>query len=213
MGPLTLALVLVCVGITLAGDKSRELLDQLYMTHFWIDGAYLKWVPGLPEIRAGQVWRLITPIFIHAGAAHLIFNSLAMLDLGSMVEARRGSLRLLLLVLVLAVASNLGQYYLELPNFREWPLHFRHGAPNFCGISGVAFGLMGYVWMKSRFDPESGFFLHRQAVIMMMAWFVICLLGVIPGVNFANTAHSVGLLVGVIWGYASSWISKRPRPA
>jgi len=81
-------------------------------------------------------------------------------------------------------------------------LHFQRGGPLFGGISGVAFGLFGYIWMKARFDPGSGFFLHRQAVMMMMVWFVICLLGIIPRV--ANTAHTVGLLVGVIWGYLSS---------
>jgi GlpG protein len=211
MGPLTVALVLTCVAVGLFSrlGSNKQVLDVFYITHFVIDGLSIKWIPGLPEIRHGQVWRLITPIFIHFGPAHLIFNMLAMLDLGSMVEARKGSGRLAILVLVLAVVSNLAQYFVEIPqlNLSTWTFHFRGPMPNFGGISGVAFGLLGYIWMKSRFDPASGFFLHRQAVTMMLVWFVICLVGIIPGI--ANSAHAAGLVLGVIWGYLSSLRAKR----
>ena len=207
IGPLTVMLVVACVAVAVMSKmgSNREVLRSLFITQFNFDGSYIEWAPGLPEIRTGQIWRLITPIFIHFGAPHLIFNMLATLDLGSMVEARKGTLRFALLVLVIGVVSNLAQYSFEMPQLSS--LHFRRGAPNFGGISGVAFGLFGYIWMKSRFDPGSGFFLHRQAVMMMMVWFVICLLGIIPGISFANTAHTVGLLMGVVWGYLSS-----PRP-
>jgi rhomboid protease GlpG len=210
IGPLTVALVLVCVGVTIAGATSNHFFDLFYITQFEFRGSQIVWLGGLPEIMHGQVWRLITPIFIHAGAVHLIFNSLAMLDLGSMVESRRGSLRLLVLVIVLAIVSNLAQYWIELPTFKDFSLKYLRGTPNFCGISGVAFGLMGYIWMKSRFDPDSGFFLNRQAVTMMMVWFAICFAGVLP-VNFANTAHTAGLLMGMGIGYGSSLLSRRRR--
>ena len=209
IGRLTLLLVVACVVVAALSrvGANREALRALFITQFNFDGAFIEWAPGLQEIRHGQVWRLITPIFIHFGAPHLIFNMLAMLDLGSMVESRKGSLRLGLLVLVIGIASNVAQYSFEMPHLGS--LHFRRGAPNFGGISGVAFGLFGYIWMKSRFDPGSGFFLHGQAVLMMMVWYVICLLGLIPGISFANTAHTVGLLIGMAWGYLSSLRAKR----
>jgi len=211
MGPLTLAIVLACVCVTVMGGKKPEFLDHLYITAFWVEGGSWVWHPGLPEIRHGEWWRLITPIFMHGGLVHLAFNSLAMLDLGSMIEARRGSLRLAGLVLVLAIASNLAQYAFSIPSLKDWsnipPSERFLGGPAFVGISGVAFGLMGYIWMKSRFDPNSGLFMPRQSVAMMLIWFGLCIVGVIG--HIANTAHTVGLLLGMAIGYGSSLLSRR----
>ena len=95
------------------------------------------------------------------------------------------AVKLGLLVVVIGVTSNLGQNY--------W------AGPFFCGMSGVVYGLLGYVWMKSKFDPATGVFLHPNTVAMMLIWFVLCLGRVIP--NVANGAHAVGLGLGVLWGF------------
>jgi len=211
MGPFTLAVVLACVAITIYTSKHSDFAQRLYITSYWIEGNLLAWHPGLPEIRNGELWRLITPIFMHGGLVHLAFNALAMLDLGSMIEARRGSLRLAGLIIVLAIASNLAQYAFSIPSLKDWPdippdQRFR-GGPAFVGISGVAFCLMGYIWMKSRFDPNSGLFMPRQSVAMMLVWFGLCIVGVIP--HIANTAHTAGLLLGMAIGYGSSLLVRR----
>jgi GlpG protein len=68
-------------------------------------------------------------------------------------------------------------------------------------MSGVDYGLFGYVWMKSRFDPGSGLFIHPTTVFLMMAWLLLCMT---PGsvVHAANAAHLVGLGMGLAIGYA-----------
>ena len=75
------------------------------------------------------------------------------------------------------------------------------------GMSGVVYGLLGYAWMKGRFDPGSGLLLHPQTVAMMLIWFFLCLTGLMG--NIANTAHAVGLVLGIAWGYASSQMAHR----
>src|ERR1043165_2865925 len=199
IGPLTLILcgasVLVWGLMWLQPDQ--KFLNNFWITQFRIDAGYIRWTAGLPEIAHGQVWRLITPIFIHAWPSpfHLFFNIYAMVILGAMIEGRQGALLLGSLVLVIAVLSNLAQYYVS--------------GPNFCGISGVVYGLLGYIWMKGKFDPASGFYLHPQTVTMMLLWFFLCLAKVIP--NIANTVHGVGLAVGVIWGFLASVPAVRNR--
>jgi GlpG protein len=116
-------------------------------------------------------------------------------DLGSMIEQRRGSWRFLVLVLVIAAVSNTAQYH--------------YGYWRFGGMSGVVYGLLGYAWIKGRFDPNSGLFVHSQTMTMMMVWFFLCLFKFIP--NVANTAHAVGLGVGLAAGYISSVISNARR--
>jgi membrane associated rhomboid family serine protease len=143
---------------------------------------------GLAEVRSGQIWRLLTPIFLHFGVLHVLFNMMWLADLGSMIEARQSSLRLGLLVLVIGCGSNFGQYLV--------------GGPIFGGMSGVVYGLLGYIWMRGKFDPASGLFLHQSTVLMMMIWFVVCFTGLVGHV--ANAAHAVGLGMGVAWGYLSS---------
>jgi GlpG protein len=133
---------------------------------------------------------LITPIFIHFSIWHILFNMLWLWDLGSMIENRQGSLLFLVLVIVIAVLSNLGEFF------------YSHH-PNFGGMSGVVYGLIGYIWMRGKFDPGSGVYLHPYTVLSALAWFVACILKIFP-FAIANGAHAAGLAIGMAWGYLSS---------
>ena len=46
----------------------------------------------------------------------------------------------------------------------------------FGGLSGVVFGLFGYVWMRSRGDSETGFRMPTSLIVLVLGWFVIGLL-------------------------------------
>jgi GlpG protein len=118
-------------------------------------------------------------------------------------------MRYLLLVLVLAVASNLGEYYAA-PHWVDGVGLKWGSGPTFGGMSGVNYGLFGYVWMKARYDQGSGFIMSSSTVVLMIAWYFLCFTGLIGSV--ANMAHTVGLLVGVLIGAAPHfWRSLRRR--
>jgi GlpG protein len=179
IGGVTLALILICVALSLYTGFSTNPVPKLHML---LISEFIR--PALPEIQQGEVWRLITPIFIHFGLLHIVFNMLMLKDLGTMIEVRRGTLTLITLVIVFGIVSNLTQYFYK--------------GPGFGGMSGVLYGLFGYIWMRSRWDPGSGLFLSQQSVSVMLIWFVLCAVGIVPGV--ANGAHAGGLAAGVVWG-------------
>ncbi len=186
-GPVTLGLIVISVVVAIlskAGDDVRPIMG-LFITE---SAGNPLFGPALPEIMHGQVWRLITPIFIHFGMLHILFNMLWLRDLGSMIEGRQSSWLLAVLVLVIAVVSNLAQFY--------------YGGPAFGGMSGVVYGLLGYIWMRGKFDPGSGLNLHPTTVTMMIIWFLACFTPLIPHV--ANATHAAGLALGLAWGYLSS---------
>jgi rhomboid protease GlpG len=189
-GPVTFVLILFSVVVFILskfGAASQPIM-ALYITNYSVTGHFIEWNNALPEIMHGQVWRLVTPIFIHFGLLHIFFNMWWLRDLGSMIEARQSSWMLVILVLVIAVCSNLAQFYY-------------HG-PEFGGMSGVVYGLLGYIWMRGKFDPASGLYLHPTTVTMMIIWFFLCFTPVIPHV--ANAAHAAGLVLGIVWGYLAS---------
>ncbi len=195
IGRLSGVLIAISVVISLISrlGADRNLLNYFFITQTQVVGQYIQWYKGLPEVMHGQVWRLFTPMFIHFGILHLLFNMLWLKDLGTMIEKRQNTWIFALLVLVIAAASNLGQYLVS--------------GPSFGGMSGVVYGLLGYIWIRGKFDSFSGLFLHRQTVVMMIFWFFLCLSGVIG--NVANMAHGVGLVLGMAWGFISAHLSKR----
>ena len=199
--PMTIALIVIAVLVTLGSnfgsDKSAITL-ALSIAPFEVVGKQTSWF-GLKSLSSGEVWRAITPIFLHFNILHLVFNAMMLLSLGGRTEASRGTLRFLALVLVLAVASNLCEYYLQWDVTNNPPLSFRE-SPRFGGLSGVIYGLFGYAWMKMRFAPELGLGLSRETVIIMLGWFVLCLLGLVAGI--ANVAHASGLILGIVIGAA-----------
>ena len=141
--------------------------------------------PGLGQIARGQVWRLITPIFLHLGILHLLFNLFWVRDLGAMIESQRGTWTMLALVLLAAVLGNLAQYY--------W------SGPWFGGLSGVNYALFGYIWIKQRFEPQLGLGVSQETVWIMMGWLLVCMTGWIG--DIANAAHLMGLLCGAAFAY------------
>lgn len=183
-GILTWVLVALSILATLLVyvAKIDAVFEALIISRFnFIPGK----TPFLIEVQSGQLWRLITPVFIHFGVLHILFNMMWLRDLGGMIEHIRGPRFLILFLVVIAALSNAAQYYAS--------------GPAFGGMSGVVYGLLGFVWMQSRFNPGSGFELHSFTVQMMLFWFVLCLSGFIG--NIANTTHAVGLAIGVLWGY------------
>ena len=199
VGALTSVLMGVCVAVQLLRETGFDeaVLRELCMTA-------LSHAPGariqhdLPEIFQGQFWRLFTPVLVHARGGlwmHLVFNMLNLMSLGSVIEDREGTGRLGWLVVLIAVLSNLCQYW--------W------SGPAFYGMSGVVYGLMAYVWVRGKRDPGSGLFLHPQTVMMGMVWFFLCLFGQVPGI--ANGAHLGGLVIGLICGFLVSLPTRSVR--
>ena len=77
----------------------------------------------------GEVWRLVTSGFLHAGLIHLLFNMYALYILGSMLEPAVGRVRFALIYFVSLLAGSFGALLLQ-----------EHGYT--VGASGAIFGLM-----------------------------------------------------------------------
>jgi rhomboid protease GlpG len=178
--PLTVAIVLASVVLATASGLGRSLN---VLAPFLIASPGSR---GLADVQAGEVWRLLTPIFIHYGVLHLVFNMMWLWDLGRLLEGRRGTGFFGGFVLVVGVASNLTQYLVV-------------GSAYFGGMSGVVYGLLGYFWMQGKYNPRFGYVLHKQIVAMMLIWYVLCWTGLLGPI--ANWAHTAGLAIGIAWGF------------
>ena len=193
--------MMVCVGIFLLMmlDESIGVKIRSWLS---ISTPYLspddKDKGSLWEVRQGQIWRLVTPILMHGGIIHIFFNLWWMKDLGSILEWRMGWRSLLGLIIATAVVSNLAQYYVS--------------GPSFLGMSGVVFGLLGFLWIKGKFDPNFGLELPRPIVFLMLLWLVLGITGALDGFvggKIANTAHLAGLFAGMACAFLPFWSGRR----
>lgn len=141
---------------------------------------------GFDAILSGEVWRLITPIFLHFGVAHIAFNMFALWQLGRLVEHVKGGKFMLGFTVAVGIASNVAQFVLT-------------GSPFFGGMSGVLYGFFGYIWMQGKYNPRFGFTVPQQTVAIMLIWFAMCWAGLLGPI--ANWAHTTGLIMGAGWGY------------
>jgi len=215
-GPMTFALIFISIGVYLLQNLAFHGDDNGVMKLFICNFTHtpeglITWDRRLMEIRHGEIWRLITPIFLHFGLMHILFNMLWLRDLGSMIEGRQNSVIFVVLVLVIAAGSNLAQYYfggyLEGHTEQAYGHVYHYGGPNFGGMSGVVYGLMGYIWIRGKRDRASGLYLHPSTVTMMIIWFIFCFTPLSTwalGSHVANGAHAGGLLIGMAWGWLSS---------
>ncbi len=140
-------------------------------------------------------WRLLGPAFIHFSVLHFIFNLLWWSMLGSQVERKFGSSFIIILFVVTALVSNLAQLMVS--------------GPNFGGLSGVVYGLVGFVWITGWLRPQWGLYLPKAIVGFMLVWLLLGFADVL-WVNMANAAHTAGLMSGCVMAWLLTLGSGKP---
>lgn len=194
--PASTTLILICIAVALWTQLGSSIDRVGWLTFVAISdsGESPGYLPGLID---GQVWRVLTPIFIHFGLIHLVFNMMWLYELGGIIEAKWTSRRLLILVAVIGSISNAAQFVVN----GDFTHGIRFSNALSGGMSGVVYGLFGYIWIRSRREPTLGIHLNQQTVLMMMGWLVFCMTGLLG--HIGNTAHAVGLLLGIVAGFMS----------
>ena len=205
--PLVFTMIVLAVLVSLvtnSGAGRRDEGDIFYqLTYSSLTDYMASDGNPLASLQQGELWRLITPAFLHFGLLHLAFNVYVLYFFGGQTETRLGTFRFALLALALAIFSNSAEALLPMvaPSLVGEPLLTLIGSPNihFGGMSGVNYGLFGYVWIRSRLEPTSGFFIDSINVAILLGWLVLCFTGLMGPV--ANIAHLAGLLAGLLLGY------------
>ena len=214
--PLTVLLIALCGIVFLMTDLGESHNSVVYQALQFVSIA-----PPIPDdllaadrddlglrlasITKGEFWRLVTPAFIHHDVFHILFNMMWLYQFGRMIENRYGALSLGMLVLSAAIISNLFQctvpYGLggSIPGITEGG----YLLSGLGGMSGVVYGLFGFIWIRSKVDSFSGMFITQGTITILLVWLFFCMTpfsGQFVG-NVANWAHGIGLLVGMAAGY------------
>lgn len=222
--PLCLTLLAISIGVTLLHFSESEKMGnpknpmwRIFFSDFAGFEAFAN-PSSSPEqriqaafsaIARGEVWRLVTPIFIHMDWVHLIFNVWGLMILGSRLETRFGAWRLGLWMLAIAIFSNIAQALADQPLFG--------------GLSGVLYGVFGIAVAYSRASGERSTLVTREESIIYLVWFVMCIvlsseqwrdaMGEGAAMNIANVAHGAGLFFGLAIGYVMSFMNRQPKGA
>lgn len=179
--PATLLIITLCTLTYLATAHLHQtrLIPHLLISEYT--------APVLPEIRHGHLWRLITPLLLHLDIFHLVFNMLWTWELARPIETRHNTLTLILFTVLIGTTSNLAQYWVA--------------GPWFGGMSGVIYGYLGYLWLRGNLDPAFNLRLPPPILYLLIGWFALGWTGILDllfNIKIANTAHTAGLLTGLL---------------
>lgn len=200
--PWRIPVTAVCILLSFAGFFIAAADDTLHWLH-WLTFFDFETI-GANVVYTGmghQYWRLITPIFLHFGLQHIAFNMVLFWFFAKQVEIVQGSARLLGLVLLIGLGSNIVQVMAT-------------GHSIFGGMSGVVFGLFGYCAMWGWLRPGSALQAQKPLVIMMLLSLLLDVVGYtkLLGIGaVANAAHLGGLGLGLLLGLGAVVIERRPE--
>lgn len=174
--------VMFLIATLMGGSRNEEVLIRL--------GAKFT-----PRIWMGEPWRLLTPVFLHAGFMHFLLNSYALYQLGRAVDRLFGRYRLVLIYLSGGLLGSAASVI------------FRPDAIS-VGASGAIFGLLGALIYFNLIKPRTArrFFGRTLWTVLALNLF----LGFIPGIDFFG--HLGGFGGGILAAAAVGLGRKDPLP-
>jgi rhomboid protease GluP len=150
----------------------------------------------IPVIGAHRFWTLISASFLHGGLMHILFNMMALYQLGPFVLQEFGFHRFINLYIITGACG--------------FAASVIFGVPFTIGASASVCGLIGAIiyYGKSR-GGSYGEAIYKQA----MGWVIgLIFFGLIfPGIN--NWAHGGGLLSGIALSFLMGYNDNKPESA
>ncbi|MFC3209474.1 MULTISPECIES: rhomboid family intramembrane serine protease [Planomicrobium] len=151
-------------------------------------------------IAEGEWWRFITPMFLHGGLMHLLFNMFSLFLFGPELERLTGKVRFITVYGLAGLFATVATYFLQ-------PLDYLH-----VGASGAIFGVFGaygaLLYYGGRALPQLKQIILPILVISVIMTFLT------PNINV--TAHIAGMITGFLIGLGFfhpkrivSWKNKR----
>jgi rhomboid protease GluP len=190
--PVTFGLIAACVAVyiavALAGQTYGYPLNVGLVTQPHEVLAQGGLLPA--AVAGGEVWLLVSSMFLHSGFIHLALNMLSLYFLGSFVEQAFGRNRFLALYLCSGLAGGIA--YLYFGAFDGLAV----------GASGAIFGLLGGVL---GYSLRSGTFSWQNPLIRQLL--ILTALNLYFGFsvpNISNTAHIGGLVGGAAFGWLTA---------
>ena len=131
----------------------------------------------------GEWWRLSTYIFLHAGLVHILFNLIALQQIGPQIEQVFGRGRMLFFFMLTGIAAGAGSELL--------------------GLRGVGIGasgaLMGLIGLAAGWGQRDGTAMGKAVRNQMAMWgFYTMIFGYMIGAD--NAAHGSGFVSGALLG-------------
>ncbi len=171
---LGLVAVVFVLETVLGGSTNTATLERL--------GAQINF-----RVADGEIWRLLSAMFLHIGLAHIAFNGWALFSLGRDVEAFYGSVWFAVIYLAAGLFGNIAYYLLG-------------GSVLSAGASGGVFGLIGaeVAYFLSNRDLFGKFGRERLSNLAVLVGINLVFGFTVQGIN--NYAHLGGLLSGLALG-------------
>lgn len=204
--PLTFTFIAVgLIGYVVASFDPRLLvLRWLTFTQVQVFISYLThgdlWQTYMQD---HQWWRLITPTFLHFGIAHILFNGLALWEVGRRLEFCLTRRWYLYLFFSIAIFANLAQYA-------------AFGASLFGGLSGVLYGFFGAIPVLHYRTKHPLLNLPKGLYVFLGITLLLGPLGIMEslvGISVADGAHFGGLLCGLLMAAIMPLTAVRRGPA
>ncbi len=181
------------IGIT----SAIYVLEELTQNVLGVDLPVVFGVKIDAAIRAGQIWRLITPVFLHdpASILHLLFNMYALYVLGKGVEPYYGHTRFLVLYFLGGFAGNV--------------FSFLFSPAASLGASTAIFGLLGaegvFIYHNRKFFGNR----YRAAIGNVLFFAALnFVIGLAPNIiGAASVIDNWGHLGGLIGGTLFAWFA------
>lgn len=135
-------------------------------------------------ISKGEWWRFFTPMFLHGGIMHILFNMFCLFVFGPELEKITGKMRFITIYMLAGLFGNIATYFLKEPSYMH------------VGASGAIFGIFGafgaLIYYTKKALPEL-----RQTILPIIG---ISLVMTFLQPNINVTAHIAGLIVGFLIG-------------
>ncbi len=141
-------------------------------------------------ILRGQVWRLVTPVFLHGSFLHMAFNMYALFAIGPSLEKFYGHKRFLCLYLLGGYAGNV--------------LSFLLSTSTSLGASTAIFGLVA---AQAVFILKNRKMFGTRARSMLINLVLVLLVNLSLGLSPNSRIDNWGHLGGLLGGLAFAWLS------